>query len=102
MPSIGSRATTLCSAILPIVYTPTSTNLSTLLTGHCTYLWAVQNITVAWTICTQTAMAFAYSWPFLFLCYSLTFTLYFWLTKEKSETLKIMGEKYPTLQGLPW
>ena len=36
MSSIGSRATTLCSAILPIVYTPTSTNLSTLLTGHCT------------------------------------------------------------------
>jgi hypothetical protein len=64
MSSIGSRATTLCSTILPIVYTPTSTNLSTLLTVHCTYLWTVQNITVAWTICTQTVMAFAYSWPF--------------------------------------
>jgi hypothetical protein len=24
----------------------------------------------------------------------------FWLTKEKPETLKIMGEKYLTLQGL--
>jgi hypothetical protein len=44
--TIGSRATTLCSAILPIVYTLTSTNLSTLLTGHCTYLWMVQNISL--------------------------------------------------------
>ena len=37
MSSIGSRATTLCSTILPIVYTLTSTNLSTHLTGHCTF-----------------------------------------------------------------
>jgi hypothetical protein len=30
------------------------------------------------------------------------FALYLWLTKEKPEALKIMGEKYLTLQGLPW
>ena len=37
MSSIGFRATTLCSAILSIVYTLTSTNLSTHLTGHCAF-----------------------------------------------------------------
>jgi hypothetical protein len=38
----------------------------------------------------------------IFIPLSLMFALYFWLTKEKPETLKIMGEKYLTLQGLPW
>jgi len=42
---------------------------------HCTFLWTVQNITVTWTICTQTATAFVYSWLLSFLCYSLMFTL---------------------------
>jgi len=101
--SIASRATsttTLCSAILPIVYTETSTHLHTLLARHCTYLWTMQDITVTWTICTQTATAFAYSWPFLFHCYSSTFTLHFRLTKEKSETSKFTEKKKPNITGL--
>jgi len=67
---------------------------------YSTYLWTEQNITVTWAIYTQTATGFAHSWLFSIDCYSLMFTLHFCLTKEKSETLKIMGEKeYLTLQG---
>ena len=81
--TINSRSTcNCCSALLPIVHTPTSTYLSTFLARHSTYFWTAQNIIIAWAALTQAAPAFSNSLPSPILCYSSSFILYLCLPKK--------------------